>query len=62
MDHFCYLCFVFVMLFLSVHCSFAVTFEIGLASWLSCKLCYIVFCHFPLWCPGSGVVIDWIDS
>ena len=20
------------------------------------------FCHFPLWCPGSGVVFDCIDS
>ena len=23
------------------------------------KLC---FCHFPLWNPGSGVVLDCIDS
>ena len=22
----------------------------------------VVFCHFPVWCPGSGVVIDCIDS
>ena len=21
-----------------------------------------VFCHFPIWCLGSGVVIDCIDS
>ena len=20
------------------------------------------FCHFPMWCPGSGVVLDCIDS
>ena len=22
---------------------------------------FIVFCHFPVWCPGSGVVLDCID-
>ena len=21
-----------------------------------------MFCHFPVWCPGSGVVLDYIDS
>ena len=21
----------------------------------------LCFCHFPLWCPGSGVVLDCID-
>ena len=21
-----------------------------------------VFCHFHIWCPGSGVVLDCIDS
>ena len=21
-----------------------------------------MFCHFPMWCPGSGVVLDCIDS
>ena len=21
-----------------------------------------VFCHFPMWCPGSGVVLDCIES
>ena len=29
----------------------------GLASWLSCMLCFIVFCHFPMWCPGPGVIL-----
>ena len=38
MDHFCYLCFVFVM--------------------LSC-LAFVAF--FPVWCPGSVVVLDCID-
>ena len=22
----------------------------------------LCFCHFPMWCPGSGVVLDCIDS
>ena len=30
--------------------------EKGLVSWLSCV------CHFPMWCPGSGVVLDCIYS
>ena len=21
----------------------------------------VCFCHFPMWCPGSGVVLDCID-
>ena len=34
----------------------------GLTSRLSCMRCCIVFCHFPMWCPGSGVLLDCIDS
>ena len=31
---------------------------------LDSLVCYvfIVFCHFPVWCTGSGVVLDCIDS
>ena len=31
----------------------------GLFSWLAlvCDV-YLCFCHFPMWYPGSGVVID----
>ena len=27
---------------------------------LGSLVCYVLlcFCHFPLWCPGSGVVLD----
>ena len=32
----------------------------GLTSWLSCVL--LCFCYFPIWCPGSGVVLYCIDS
>ena len=46
MDHFCFLCFVFVML----SCLFIATLwppaGKGLTSWLSFAM-FIVFCHFP---------------
>ena len=51
MDHFRYLCFVFVMLsglFNAALWSHAGT---GLTSWLSCVLSFVVFCHFPMWWP-----------
>ena len=35
----------------------------GLASWLLFVfLILTVFCHFPLWYSGSGVVLDCNDS
>ena len=35
----------------------------GLTSWLSCIGCFLVFFFsFPIWCPGSGVVFDCMDS
>ena len=38
------------------------TAEKGQTSWPSCVWCFVMFCHFPMWCPGSGVVLDCIDS
>ena len=58
MDPFCYLCFVPVMmncLFIAALWSSA---RKGRTSWLSCFWYYFVFCHFSMWCPGSGVVLD----
>ena len=26
---------------------------------LLCVMFYLCFCHFLIWCPGSGVVLDW---
>ena len=48
--------------FMSVHCSLVVTCweRAGLLA-----LLYVMFycvCHFPIWYPGSGVVLDCIDS
>ena len=60
MDPFCYLCFVSVIH--SVLCSLVVTWgeRAGLLA-LMCVMFSSVFCHFPMWCPGSGVVLDCID-
>ena len=34
-----------------------------LTSLLSSGLCFLVFCHFPIWCHGSGTCdLDCIDS
>ena len=56
------LCFMFVML----SCLFIADLRSPagkeLTSWHSCMWCFIVFCHFHMWCPGSGVVLDRIDS
>ena len=51
----CVLCVSVILyrLFLAVIWSPAVT-------WLSCMF-FLVFCHFPISCPGSGVVFDCID-
>ena len=48
--------------FAPVHCCLVVTcWERADALTLVCdvKLC---FCHFPIWYPGSGVVLYCIDS
>ena len=61
MDHLCYLCFVYVMLsrlFISALWSPEGN---GLTSWLLFVM-FIVVCYFPIWYPGTGVVMDCIDS
>ena len=48
--------------FVSVYCCPVVTCWEGadlLALVCDVKLC---FCYFPMWYPGSGVVLDCIDS
>ena len=34
----------------------------GLTSWLLCVMSNCDFCHFPMWYPGSDVVLDCIAS
>ena len=62
MDHLCYFCLEFVMpsrLFIA-----ALWSPIGkrLTSWLLFVMFNCVFCHFPMWYPGSVVVLICIDS
>ena len=65
MDYFCYLCFMFVFVYavLSVPCNLLITFlekADPLALLRGVYSC--VFRHFPIWCPGSDVVLDCTDS
>ena len=32
-----------------------------LTSWVSCVLCFLVFCHFLIWCLRSGAVLGCVD-
>ena len=46
--------------FASVRCCLVVTgkgWPLG-----SCLWCLLWFCYFPIWYPGTGVVLDFIDS
>ena len=38
------------------------TVTFGLTSWLPSVMFNCVFCHFPMWYSGSGMVLDCIDS
>ena len=62
MDYLCYLCLVFVMLshlFIAILCSPAGR---GLTSLLLFVMFYYVVATFPIQYPGSGVVLDCINS
>ena len=62
MDHLCYLCLEIAMLLrLFIAVLLWSPAGKGLTSWLSFVL-LIFFCHFPLWYPGSVIVIGYIDS
>ena len=58
-DPFCYLCFVFVM---CVHCSLVVTCWERANFLALLYVRFLCFFHFPIWCLGSVVVLDCIDS
>ena len=57
MDHLC---------FLVLFCLFIVALwspaEKGLTSWLLLVMFIVFFFYFPMWYPGSGVVLNCIDS
>ena len=57
---FFHLCFMFVFVILSsVPCSLEVScWEMADLLALLCVMFFFHFRHFPIWCPGSGVVLD----
>ena len=62
-EHLCYLCLVFVIL----SCMFIAALSYGHLKgrgWPigSCLWCLLWFCYFPIWYPGTSVVLDCIDS
>ena len=62
MDPLCHIFLVLVMLsFLFIPALWSPALK-GLTSFLSFVMLNCVFCHFPMWYPGSGVVLDCIDS
>ena len=63
MGHSCYLSIVFFMLMRLFIAALWPPAGKGLTSWLSivCDV-LLCFCHFPMWYPGSDVVLDCIDS
>ena len=62
MDHLCYLCLVFVMLSRLFIAALWSPAGKGLTSWLLFVMSSCDFVTFPMWYPGSGVVLDCIDS
>ena len=58
MDHFFYLCFVFVML----SCLFIRALWSSAGKGAGLLVLLLCFYHVPMWCPGSGVGLDCIDS
>ena len=54
---FCVLCFLD-----NVFCDHLLEMGWPLGSFVCCVILTICFCHFPLWCPGSDVVLDCFDS
>ena len=61
MDHLCFLCLVFLMLSRLFIAALWSSAEKGLTYWLLLVM-FIYFCYFPMWYPGSGVVLDCIFS
>ena len=62
MNHLCYLCLVFFMLLrLFIAALRSPARKRGTSSLLFVMF-LLCFCHFPMWYPGSGVVLDCINS
>ena len=61
MGHLCYLCLVFVVLLRLFIAALLSPAGKGLTSWFSFVMFNCV-CHFLLWYPWSGLLLDCIDS
>ena len=57
MDHLCCLWLVFVMLSRLVNAALWSPAGVAGLLVLVCGV-WLCFCHFPVWCPGSGVELD----
>ena len=57
MNHFCYLCLMFDVF----SCPFILALWSPAGKGLTSGF-LVCFCYFPMWCPGSGVVLDCNDS
>ena len=62
MGHLCYFCIVFVMLSRLLIAALWSPAGKGLTSWPSFVVLNYMIVTFPFWYPGSGVVLDCIDS
>ena len=59
-DHLCYLC---LVLFMLLHLFIAALWSPAAKGLTSCLFFMMLcFCHFPMWYPGSGEVLDCINS
>ena len=64
-----FICIIFAIYALCLSCFLAFSSQpcgqlLGNGCPLDPLVCYVLlcFCHFPMWWPGSGVVLDCIDS
>ena len=58
MDHLCYLCLVFVLLLHPFVAALWSPEGKGMTSWLLFVMFIVMECYFPIWYPGTGVVLD----
>ena len=64
MDPFCYLCLRFSLACCCV-CFMQPCVNLLEKGWpLGSLVCdvFLCFCHFPIWCPGSGVILTCLNS
>ena len=64
MDPICYFYFMFIFIILSCLFLAALLSPAGIELPLGSLVCcvFLRFCHFTIWCSGSGMVLDSIDS